>query len=1141
MNKNRNLKIIITLIMLFSFSMGMAFFERIKESIKKQQFKTAISLIDDLSGRKKGALAYYLKGNSWLELGRYKQAVSSYNKVIKNFRSSKWVQKAIFRKADALVKMKNFRRAYEIYEKQLKKLTSPKRRNKLAMIYKKLADSLAFPKKNKEKKVSPKYGSAVPYYKKALEMGEFQPQIEAKIKLSMGICHYNLGYYRRRKAMAIFEKLIKDFKTKAPAVIPKTRYYLALCYKYYGRKWEAKTHLYILARSKENIKYSVKGAFELLKLYNFPHPGNKDDLSRGRAVVDMMALRFTKDKLTEKAVYQLGIAMAYRGDYGEAINTFKRLLREYPKSDLAAESAYKIGEYLINSGRQEEAKNEFRLFLSRFPSSKYWQRAQQRIISIEYNSGMKLYKKKKYDRCIKVWTSFTKKYPLDSRNPEILLSIGQCWYEKKNYKKAVSVWKHLSQKYSGTKMASKAHLFIGETYANKLNNFEEAFKHYKKVTHWSYKSTAKNRIKTLKEESLSIETKKVFFTGEKAQIALTLRNLGKMDVKIYYFDLKTYFKKYHSIGSIEKLDIGLIDPDVKFTHKINKFKKYKLFKYNLPIRQRKPGAYLISCNSKKLKATTMLVISDIGLQVKVSPRQVFVFTSNLKTGRAMSGVDIIVSNGKEVFLNGKTGSNGVYIKSFKKPRLSKNTSVFAFKNRSIAACIPGRTGYFIGKSRQVLSYISTDRPVYRPGDTIRFKIFMRRRINGGYSIPAGKYNVTFSSPSGLVLYHRKVRLNSYGTVSGKFKMDSSVSQGYGSISISSVKGTFSSSKRIRIMQYQPKKTTVNFSQDKNAYFPGAKIKLKVKVVHLFGSPAANKILMYKLNKDRWKSAKTDASGTLDLTIDSVKYADNPYLTIRVKPVWQTSVFIHTILFLKKEYSISLNSVRKKYILNEKIQINIGLKTGLNISKRKTLDLKLEKYRKGTLVIIDKRTISTDKNGKALYNFKGAESGKYSLTVSGKSVTGEIISSYYGFTIVDDKDKQKIYILTKTRDLIEGRNPMIHLYSRLKPGLALLCMERDKVIDYRIIHLGKGHSSFRIKLKRNLFPNFKMTLSRVSRNGFHQTHENYKIKRKLKIGLKVTPDKKYYMPGQKLSIDIDTTDQTGRKRSAELALYVIDDS
>ncbi len=96
-------------------------------------------------------------------------------------------------------------------------------------------------------------------------------------------------------------------------------------------------------------------------------------------------------------------------------------------------------------------------------------------------------------------------------------------------------------------------------------------------------------------------------------------------------------------------------------------------------------------------------------------------------------------------------------------------------------------GYAFGVNREdLMGYVYTDRPVYRPGHTVHFKAILRLKSAAGYEIPAGKpVNVQIQDPDQKPVYQKTLTITAMGTIHDDLTLPAAASLGYYSIEIKS--------------------------------------------------------------------------------------------------------------------------------------------------------------------------------------------------------------------------------------------------------------------------------------------------------------------------------------------------------------------
>lgn len=131
--------------------------------------------------------------------------------------------------------------------------------------------------------------------------------------------------------------------------------------------------------------------------------------------------------------------------------------------------------------------------------------------------------------------------------------------------------------------------------------------------------------------------------------------------------------------------------------------------------------------------------------------------------------------------------------------------------------------------------IITDRPAYRPGDTVKYKLWMR---NGGYGnlkyLEGVKISLRIYDPTENKLSEKKFTLDKFSGASGEFKIPDDAKLGEYAISTyeegryDAIRSTF------RVEEYRKPEFEVSVDTPKNALMLGEKVSATVRAKYLWG-------------------------------------------------------------------------------------------------------------------------------------------------------------------------------------------------------------------------------------------------------------------------------------------------------------------
>ncbi len=160
---------------------------------------------------------------------------------------------------------------------------------------------------------------------------------------------------------------------------------------------------------------------------------------------------------------------------------------------------------------------------------------------------------------------------------------------------------------------------------------------------------------------------------------------------------------------------------------------------------------------------------------------------------------------------------------------------------------------------QVRSYGITDRPVYRPNQTMKFKFWTRRSQydQADNSQFAGKsFNIQLRDPQGNELFNKQFTADQYGGMEGTWEIPSDAKLGQYNLF------TNHGNIQFRIEEYKKPEFEVTIDAPEKPVELGEKITAKINAKYYFGSPVTNATVKYKVerspyNRHWYPSARWD--------------------------------------------------------------------------------------------------------------------------------------------------------------------------------------------------------------------------------------------------------------------------------------------
>ncbi|MBC8506863.1 MAG: Ig-like domain-containing protein [Anaerolineales bacterium] len=198
-----------------------------------------------------------------------------------------------------------------------------------------------------------------------------------------------------------------------------------------------------------------------------------------------------------------------------------------------------------------------------------------------------------------------------------------------------------------------------------------------------------------------------------------------------------------------------------------------------------PGLYHLSLSAPGVDyppGPAVLVSSNINLTFKISATQVFVWAIDLRDNQPVPNAPISVyrSDGTQL-VSGITDENGIFQSAIPAQEDVYGTFYailgqpgddnFSLSldnwNEGINSYNFGFNSNFTGPETEAYAY--TDRPIYRPGQTVSFRVIVREQYNGRYTpVNLQSLPIKVLNQNGAILLENDYTLSSFGTVHGQY-------------------------------------------------------------------------------------------------------------------------------------------------------------------------------------------------------------------------------------------------------------------------------------------------------------------------------------------------------------------------------------
>jgi len=1120
----------------------------------------------------------YLLANAYLLDGKHDKAIAALDALLAKYPKSSWRPKAFFKRADALFRMGRFADAEKVYEQQVAGLASNERRGQIARVYLTHADQAFDPKHHGERPGAEKLEDRKPDYKAALKLYQRAQELDAlpddtdRIALRIGLCHHHLKEHDAAvKQLATF--LDKHPKSK---LVPEALFHQGKAYAAKGDPDRARASFEKLLRDHQDGERVPEARYELAHTYGLPKPRSEGDLNLGARALRQLVTLHPAHELAPKAGYEIGLSYHAFGQHQKAIEELAAFVKAFARRKDAVEvgkAAYLIGQAHRSLNQFEEAVEAWQRYLRDFPAHENWQKAQAAIVAARYDRAAWLFRKKQWKAATEAFQAFAADYPLDGRNPQALYMLGWVPYKQEQWQEAVTAWRRVIAKFPRHRMGYAAQLYVADTLDRKLKAFEQAIEEYKKITQGPHKAAAERRLHELREPHLLVTYEKIHHTDAKPTLKVATRNVEKLHVKAYRLNAEDYFRRMGGLERIESLDIALIDPHDEWDVDVEGYKKYEDVESQIPLKLDGPGLFAVNLSTEKLEATAMVLVTDLAVLVKSSKKDVFVFAQNLRTGKPQPGARLLVSDGKKVVLEGTTGKDGVYQGSSDDLEEVGRARVYAVADGSPASNALDLSGLGVALGLQPRGLLYTDRPAYRPGETVRYRGLIRLVEQGSYAVGEGtEATVRVHSARGGLVHEATHKLSPFGTLAGEFALNAREPLGDCRIVATIAregeekKHTFTG--QFKVDEYQLPLYKLTFDLAKPTFFRGEPITGTIRVEYFFGHPVPGKDVRFRLKDQRWETKTTDDKGEVAFEFETDFFRQTEILPLVAVLPAEGIAGQQNVLLVTQAYLATVSTLRDTFLVGEPFDAKVkttepaGLtRPGADaeaVAREVTVGLyrfvgdeagealpdavaaaKAQGAPKGYVTVATETVTTAKETGEAVARLTAKEGGRHLIRVEGRDRKDNLVVAERRVFISGEDDKIKLRILADSDEYRVGETPEINVVCRVGPALALLTWEAERIYQYKLVPLRKGSNRIEVEIPDACAPNFSLQAAVLHDNEFHIATKALAVLKMLKVALE--PAKTELAPGEEVTVKITTTDQAGKPVEAELSLAVVDEA
>jgi uncharacterized protein YfaS (alpha-2-macroglobulin family) len=573
----------------------------------------------------------------------------------------------------------------------------------------------------------------------------------------------------------------------------------------------------------------------------------------------------------------------------------------------------------------------------------------------------------------------------------------------------------------------------------------------------------------------------------------------------------------------------------------------------VPIGRQKPGLYLVEGYLGSYRAVTLVFVSDTLALTKISSGELMLWTVSRQTGRAVSGVEVAWTDGVGTLASGRTGSDGTVVLRHQSPERT-----YVIGRDEAGGVFVSENFYYDSEIYTTKLYGFTDRPLYRPGDTVRVKVLGREFKDGRRSVPlaAGDVGIIALDPTGTPVATKSVPLSGESGTDTAFVLPANALSGGYDLRLVYRGDTYGAA--FRVAEYVKPHFEITLALDRPEFRTGEPVTGRIVLAYPGGEPVKRGVaqLVVKAQPLTMVEGELRYGDRMPVSLETEQLAadDKGTAAFRLPPAAQPSRYILTVLAndgaahrVKATREILIERGATLYTLTaprrfsypgEAVTFSLSAQGAGAAPPARWEILRLENraQRSGTLERPDRWAVTFSEPGS--YTLSVRDAAGNLLAATNHWVAGPGLTAAPGnIEIVFDRDQYRAGETAKA--LITFAEPVEE---------ALLTLERDRVEQWallsrggpwlRLARLGPSQWRAEIPVRAELAPN--VTLSVLYARGGDYVFENRGLRvERESVTVQFETDRATYRPGDEVTVRVTTT-IGGRPTPARVTVSVVDE-
>lgn len=601
------------------------------------------------------------------------------------------------------------------------------------------------------------------------------------------------------------------------------------------------------------------------------------------------------------------------------------------------------------------------------------------------------------------------------------------------------------------------------------------------------------------------------------------------------------------------------------------------------------GIYYLRVSAGNLWRGQFVLVSRMGCIAKYTAEGLLFYTYDYESGQPLREVRLtLLDRKRRPFRDAHTGADGI-------ARIS-------------AGDARGSTALLIRRGDDVLFhylygdtalrppkwkiYLYTDRPIYRPGQLVHYKVVLRRVAGQEYrNAPAEEINLRLEDPRGRTLFRTKMRTGAMGSCSGTYRLNAEAT--IGEYTLTAEREGDEGYAIFEVAAYRKPDFEVQVTPEQPLYIGEGKGAFRVKASYYFGAPVAQGKVHYTVQArphfprrpapaDEEEPAPlypnlsptylygynpvvaegetvTDAQGQarIEFDIKPTARSDTLYIAqVSVEDAGGRSVQAQgTVPGVRAEFALSAEV--EPYFVTRNQRFNLLVQAQDYNGKPVATPFRVELIqtswdataRQWKEQVLHTWQGNTDSAGKASLELSWAQAGFYRLRLSatdgaGRATETDTYLSIWGREyryLTLWQQPSALQVVLDRGSYRPGDTARVMLLASRTPAIVWLTIETDRVLWSKQVKIeDESGAVVEVPVLAQYRPG--VYLCAVALGGYYAPVAVRYLRvpyPEKQLQVRLETERPQYLPGDRVRYRVKTTDSNGKPLSAELSLGVVD--